>query len=88
MSYSVETTSSAERDLKKLPPEDARRVGKRLKELKHDPRPSGTKKLRDSPFYRVRVGGYRIIYDVLDDENRVVILRIRHRREAYRGELH
>jgi len=84
MPYAVETASSAERELKRLPADVARRIGERIKRLANNPRPRGAKKLRDSPFYRLRIGDYRVIYEVNDTENKVAILRIRHRREAYR----
>lgn len=84
MSYHVEIATSAERDLKHLPRSIARRIGRRLRQLGDVPRPTGVKKLRVSPFYRLRVGDYRVIYEIHDREQRVVILHIRHRQEAYR----
>ncbi|HXW01074.1 MAG TPA: type II toxin-antitoxin system RelE/ParE family toxin [Anaerolineae bacterium] len=49
-----------------------------------DPRPSGVTKLRGTENeWRIRVGDYRVIYEIDDDKHVVTILRIRHRREAY-----
>lgn len=85
MPYRVEITTSAERDLKRLPKPVAQRIGRRLLALADQPRPRGVKKLKPSPFYRLRVGDYRVIYEVDDKAQQVRILRIRHRREVYRA---
>ena len=47
-------------------------------------RPTGCKKLKDSAFYRIHVGMYRIIYSIQDNALLVVIIRIAHRKEVYR----
>jgi mRNA interferase RelE/StbE len=53
--------------------------------LAEDPRPAGSKKLKGSDeSYRIRVGDYRVIYDVLDVIRIVLIQRVRHRKDAYR----
>ena len=57
-----------------------------LRGLAEDPRPPGAGKLVAVEGYRVRVGEYRIIYDVDDAAQVVTVYRIRHRREAYRRE--
>ncbi len=87
MIYRVDITSSAERDLKKLSSSVAKRIGQHLLKLGEQPRPKGSKKLRGSPFYRLRVGKYRVIYEVVDAEKRVLILHIKHRGKAYRQRL-
>lgn len=87
MSYRVDITTSAERDLKRLSPSVAKRIGQRLLKLGDQPRPRSSKKLRGSPFYRVRVGKYRVIYEVVDAEKRVIILHIKHRDKVYRKRL-
>lgn len=52
-------------------------------ELANDPRPSGCKKLRGRAGYRIRIGDYRIIYDVFDDVLTVEVIAVGHRREIY-----
>jgi mRNA interferase RelE/StbE len=52
--------------------------------LAHNPRPSGVMKLAGRDDYRVRVGDYRIVYAVDDDDRLVIVARIAHRREVYR----
>jgi len=75
----------AEKDLSRLAPEIFERVVEAIRGLKEVSRPAGSKKLTGSPHsWRIRVGDYRIIYDIDDRENCIRILRVRHRREVYR----
>lgn len=82
--YQIEVTRAAERDLKSLPKSVFKRVDAKIQSLSQDPHPHGSKKLEDN-LYRVRVGDYRILYQVISKRIVVVILRVRHRREVYRG---
>jgi mRNA interferase RelE/StbE len=52
--------------------------------LGFDPRPAGVVKLAGRDDYRVRLGDYRIVYAVDDDERLVIVARVAHRREVYR----
>ena len=84
--YEVFLEHAAERDLKRLSAENYHRIIPQLKALALDPRPSHCRKLSGSKSdWRIRVGDYRVIYEI-DDKARVVrIMRIRHRREVYRS---
>lgn len=82
--YAVEITRRAQKDIKKLDRQVQRRVLDAIDTLRREPRPRGVKPLKESPFYRVRVGDYRIIYNVEEDRLLVLVIRVRHRREAYR----
>lgn len=53
--------------------------------LAHEPRPPGAKKLKGDLRYRIRVGDYRIIYEIRDAILVVLVIKIGHRREVYRG---
>lgn len=83
--YAVLLEAAAERGLRRLDGVVFRRVVAALRILADNPRPAGCRKLTGSDLdWRVRVGDYRIIYEI-DDRNREVrVMRIRHRREAYR----
>ena len=85
--YTVRVTRRAERQLKGLPQNILRRVDAILEQLKHNPRPHGTVKLTGQvgSHWRIRVGAYRILYQIDDQYRRVEIYRIKHRREAYRS---
>jgi mRNA interferase RelE/StbE len=82
--YSVHTLHPALKDIASLPKEYARLVSQHIEGLGVNPRPPGAKKLQDKADYSLRVGVYRILYEI-DDESRIVIIyRVKHRREAYR----
>ena len=82
--YQIEVTRAAQRDLTSLPKSVFKRVDAKIQSLSEDPHPRGSKKLEDKLF-RVRVGDYRIIYQVNADRIVIVIVRVGHRREVYRG---
>lgn len=83
--YEVYLERSAERDLKRLSAKDFHHLISHIKALAKDPRPSGCRKITGSKSdWRIRVGDYRIIYEI-DDKTKVVkVMRVRHRREVYR----
>ncbi|MEI7586392.1 type II toxin-antitoxin system RelE/ParE family toxin [Runella sp.] len=82
--YRVIFTKSAERELKKLTNQVIVRLIPVIKNLSDNPRPSGCIKLEGSSNrYRVRVGDYRILYEIEDKIKIVEIVGIRNRREAY-----
>lgn len=83
--YEVLLERSVERQLTKLEPRTCQRVATSLKKLAGNPFPSGCRKLTGSKNdWRIRVGVYRIIYEV-DRRRRVVrVMRVRHRRDVYR----
>ena len=84
MSYSVFLSRPAEKDLQRLPKSDRQRCADAIWALGDDPRPPGCQKLVDREGYRIRVGIYRIVYDVDDAAEEVTVHAIRHRKDAYR----
>lgn len=84
--YQVVVERSAEKDLKRLSSEIRARAAAAMHALSHDPRPLGCRKLAgsDSNDWRIRVGDYRIIYQIADEIRIVRINRVRHRRDVYR----
>ena len=86
MVYRIELTPAAKRDLVPIPKKDLKRVDAHILALAKNPRPPGVKALTGKEgFLRVRVGDYRIIYQIRDDILLVLVVRIRHRRDVYRG---
>ncbi len=84
--YKVEITSTAERQLKKLPVSAREKIGLLLQALAQDPLPFGVKKLSGTEStYRLRVGDYRIIYDIEKRVLRILVLKVGHRKDIYRG---
>jgi Cytotoxic translational repressor of toxin-antitoxin stability system len=84
--YVVLLESRAEKELKSLPKEVLQRVDIKLQALSLNPRPRWTAKLKgkESEGWRLRIGDYRLLYQIDDKENVVRIYRIKHRREVYR----
>jgi mRNA interferase RelE/StbE len=83
--YALLIKRSAERDLRRLPGVFFQRVNERILSLRDDPRPPGVRKLVGArEGWRIRAGDYRILYQIDDDAQTVTIVRIKHRREAYR----
>lgn len=85
MSYDLVFARAARKSLQKLPKEVQSRVLEAAKSLRNDPRPQGSRKLRGSDrLWRIRVGDYRIIYSIDDDQRIVDVNTVRHRSDAYR----
>lgn len=83
MSYEVQFTSAAARQIKKLPRPARDRVIEAVAGLQHEPQPRGSRKLAgEQTAWRIRVGDYRVIYDVLDAQLVVVVVQAGHRREV------
>ena len=85
-SYSVSIKPSAAKELEALPTlKDRRRATALIRGLSSNPRPQGSLKLAGaSDAYRIRFGSFRILYTVSDRVRIVAVIRIAHRREAYR----
>ena len=85
MKYRIEFKKSAAKVLKKLPNPDRRRIRDKIDSFADNlPDPSTTKMKGDNPFHRVRVGDYRIIYEIHEDTLLILVLKIGHRKEVYR----
>lgn len=84
-SYSIEWKSSASREVRKLPKPIIKEVLSAVESLADDPRPVGVRKLTASKdTYRIRLGNYRIIYNVFDKRLVIEIIRVRDRKESYK----
>ena len=82
--FTVVLARSARKELEKLPARLQERMLRQLARLSNTPRPEGVRKIvAATDLWRLRVGVYRIIYEVRDDECVVDIIAIRHRRDAY-----
>jgi mRNA interferase RelE/StbE len=83
-SYRVSLTASAEKELHRLSAQMVARIMPRLEGLTSSPRPPGCKKLRGGDNeWRIRVGDYRIVYEIDDKARTVDVTRIAHRRQVY-----
>ena len=82
--YSIRILRRAIRDIAGLPQNYARLVSQHIDQSAGNPRPSDAKRLRGRRDYSLRVGVYRILYEIDDEARAVTIYHVRHRREAYR----
>jgi mRNA interferase RelE/StbE len=84
LTYRVEIEKRAQKSLRDLPASSLRRIHESIDDLSRDPRPPGSQKLSGRPGWRIRVGDYRVIYEIRDDVLLVLVIDIGHRREVYR----
>lgn len=83
--YSIEVSATAEKQIRKLKQKDQIEVLRRIQELERDPKPRQSRKLQGhDDVYRVRVGNYRILYNVEGTRLTIIILKVGHRRDVYR----
>ena len=83
-SYSVRIKRSAAKELEAVPPKDRKRIVRRIENLAAEPRPPGCEKLSGEDKYRLRQGNYRILYEIVDRELIVAVVKIGNRRDVYR----
>jgi len=85
MPYEVYIERRAEKDLKKLEGPLFSEIVARIKGLAGNPRPTGSKKIAGSQNdWRIRIGSYRVLYEIDNKTKTIKIMRVKHRREAYR----
>jgi len=84
MSYTVFILRRAQKGLAKLPIEAYKRTKEAIQELSEEPRPAGCQKLTGREGWRIRVGDYRVIYEIDAAQSTVTVLHVGHRRDVYR----
>ncbi|RJP49953.1 MAG: type II toxin-antitoxin system RelE/ParE family toxin [Anaerolineaceae bacterium] len=81
----MEWKNSAYKELQKLPRQMITRIIAAVTDLSNDPYPSGVKKLIGSErSYRIRIGDYRVVYEIIENKLILEIVRVRHRKDVYR----
>jgi mRNA interferase RelE/StbE len=78
--YRLDVTKRAQRELDKLGDDVFERVAAAIRNLREDPRQRGSRKLK-GPIYRIRVGGWRIIYAVFDKDRLIIVGKVSRRSE-------
>jgi mRNA interferase RelE/StbE len=84
--YTVLLTTRALRQLRKLPPTVRPGIARAINDLANQPRPPGAGRGPDGT-YKVRVGDYRILYDIEDDRLTVMVVKVGDRKEIYKGKI-
>lgn len=85
MAYSVIFAKRASKRLERMDNTAARRIIAATEALGDNPRPRGARKIEGHDQWRIRVGDYRIIYEVHSDQLVVLVVKVGHRRDVYRG---
>jgi mRNA interferase RelE/StbE len=85
MNYQIKFVKQAARQFKALPPQEQERLQPKIDALAGEPRPNGVVKLAgEDDLYRIRVGDYRIIYCIQDEQLLILVVKIGHRKDVYR----
>lgn len=82
--YKIEVKKSAVKEIKNLPSSYLNKIVDRISKLAFNPRPEGCVKLSSEEKYRIRVGTYRVLYEVNDNLLIVVVVKVAHRKSVYR----
>ena len=81
MSYQIRLRRAAQKHLDKLTSRDYQSIAEAISALKQEPRPPRVKKLAESGLWRIRVGQYRVVYNIDDNEHLVIVVRVVRRAE-------
>lgn len=84
MHHTILILRSAQKELADLPSEIFIRIRDAIQALEEEPRPSGCVKLSGREAWRIRIGNYRIIYEIDDAQKKLTVMHIGHRRDVYR----
>ena len=84
MTYTIAILRRAQKELSDLPQESYIRVRDAIRKLAEEPRPNGSKKLAGRTGWRIRVGVYRVVYEIDDPNHLTTIMHVGHRRDVYR----
>ncbi len=82
--YRIEIKKSAAKEISKLPKKDLKRILKGIESLTNNPRPFGAVKLSRDDKYRLRVGKYRILYQIFDEKLVITVVKVGHRKDVYK----
>jgi mRNA interferase RelE/StbE len=86
MKYEVIIKPSAEKSLDRLSSKLRFRIVNALEELRENPRPRGVVKLSGTDdLWRIRIGSYRVVYAIDDERLIILVVRVAHRKDVYRG---
>lgn len=91
MAYKIVITESAAKELKRIPAKMQDRIFEKIEDLVEEPKPHGHKKLKNfdmlgsdqDDYYRIRVGDYRVIYTIENEQITIFVMKIAHRKDVY-----
>jgi len=82
-SYKIVIKKSAAKEIERIAKNDRIRIIEKIKSLAQNPHPTGSKKLSGQEKYRMRQGNYRILYQIIDDELIINVVKVGHRQDVY-----
>jgi mRNA interferase RelE/StbE len=85
MKYEIKLKLNVKKQLKKLDKQQAERILVKIYLLSDNPYPNGVEKLTGKQAFRIRIGDYRVIYEIHNEQLLVLVVRVGHRREVYRA---
>ena len=85
MNYRITLSKKVRKQVSKYPTVDVHKIHDAMLTLSQEPRPRGVRKLSDREYYRIRVGEYRILYTINDDDKVVTIYRVGPRKDVYKS---
>lgn len=84
-SFNIQWRNSTKKDLRSLPPHEVARIIASVEKLADEPFPNGSEKLSGSDHtHRIRIGNYRVVYEVFRELKIIEVQRVRHRKDVYR----
>ncbi len=83
--YEVKLSTKSVKELDKIDYQMVKKIFDKMNNLKNEPKPVGCIKLKGENAYRIRLGEYRIIYEVIEDLKQVLIFKVAHRKDVYRN---
>ena len=84
-SYKIVIKKSAAKEIEKIEKKDRIRIVEKIRSLMFDPYPVGYKKLSGQEKYRIRQGNYRILYQIINEELIINVVKVGHRRDVYKS---
>jgi len=82
-SYKIVIKKSAAKEIERIAKNDRIRIIEKINSLAQNPHPTGSKKLSGQEKYRMRQGNYRILYQIIDDELIINVVKVGHRQDVY-----
>jgi len=83
--FEIEFAASIRKDLKKIHKKEVTKILSEIQKLADDPLPIACKKLTNEALYRIRIGNYRVIYEIHDDKLIIHVVKVDHRKNVYRN---
>ena len=81
----IRISEKAAKELDRIPEPIFTKIKEKIENLSRNPQPTSTKRLTAWPGFKIRIGDYRMLYEIDRKHNRIIIYRIRHRKDAYRN---